>query len=190
MNDLSATLAILSAMIAPAVLISACGSLIVATSQRLNRTIDRVRNISHEFKELTSNKDGASDEELALMFELINRAAVRSLLLQRALSCLYLTLSIFVATSVSLGVFALLSRRRMLSQYSWIPIILAMSGTALLLYSSLLLIFESRIALMGVNHEMDFVIRSSRYEAPADLLKLLTQPQRRKKNKLFRLIKF
>ncbi|MBW4605240.1 MAG: DUF2721 domain-containing protein [Calothrix sp. FI2-JRJ7] len=47
MNDLSATLAILSAMIAPAVLISACGSLIIATSQRLNRTIDRVRNISH-----------------------------------------------------------------------------------------------------------------------------------------------
>ena len=57
MNDLSATLAILSAMIAPAVLISACGSLIIATSQGLNRTIDRVRNISHEFKELTSNKD-------------------------------------------------------------------------------------------------------------------------------------
>lgn len=78
----------------------------------------------------------------------------------------------------------------MLSQYYWIRIILATSGTALLLYSSLLLIFESRIALMGVNHEMDFVIRSSRYEAPADLLQLLNQPQRHKKNKLFRFRKF
>ncbi|MBW4605239.1 MAG: hypothetical protein KME29_38240 [Calothrix sp. FI2-JRJ7] len=124
------------------------------------------------------------------MFELINRAAIRSLLLQRALSCLYLTLSIFVATSVSLRVLALLTRRQMLSQYYWIRIILATSGTALLLYSSLLLIFESRIALMGVNHEMDFVIRSSRYEAPADLLQLLNQPQRHKKNKLFRFRKF
>ncbi len=173
MNDLSATLAILSAMIAPAVLISACGSLIIATSQRLNRAIDRVRTISHEFKEFAAKNDDSLEEELALMFELVNRAAVRSLLLQRALSCLYLTLSIFVATSVSLGILALLTRRQTLHQYTWIPIILAMSGTALLLYSSLLLIFESRIALRGVNHEMNFVIRTSRYEAPADLLKLL-----------------
>lgn len=190
MNDLWATLAILSAMIAPLVLISACGSLIIATSQRLNRAIDRVRTISKEFKEFASKNDGTSSEELALMFELVNRAAIRSLLLQRALSCLYLTLSIFVATSVSLGILALLTRKQMLHQYTWIPILLAMSGTALLLYSSFILIFESRIALTGVNHEMDFVIRTSRYEAPADLLKLLAQGRSYRKNKLFNFIKF
>jgi Protein of unknown function (DUF2721) len=190
MNDLSATLAILSAMIAPAVLISACGSLIIATSQRLKRAIDRVRTISHEFNVFTSNKGEVLDEELALMFELINRAVVRSLLLQRALICLYLTLSIFVVTNVLLGVLTLLTCRQMLHQYAWIPILLAMNGKALLLYSSLLLISKSRIALRGVNHEMDFVIRSSHYEAPVELLKLLKQQRNKRQNNLFKFIKF
>jgi hypothetical protein len=36
-------LAVLTAMITPAVLISACGALIFSTSSRLGRVIDRVR---------------------------------------------------------------------------------------------------------------------------------------------------
>ena len=39
-------LAVLTAMITPAVLISACGALIFSTSTRLGRVIDRVRTLS------------------------------------------------------------------------------------------------------------------------------------------------
>jgi hypothetical protein len=65
-----------------------------------------------------------------------------------------------------------------------------MSGTALLLYSSFFLIFELRIALTGINHEMEFVIRSSQYEAPAELLKTIKKPRQALKNSFLGMMKF
>jgi Protein of unknown function (DUF2721) len=77
MNDLAGALAILSAMITPAVLILACGSLTLATSQRLGRVIERTRRISNQFKELARNRtDQAMLEESASSFS-INSAEQR-----------------------------------------------------------------------------------------------------------------
>jgi hypothetical protein len=45
-SALSTELSLLSAMITPAVLISACGTLILSNSLRLGRIIDRVRELS------------------------------------------------------------------------------------------------------------------------------------------------
>jgi hypothetical protein len=45
-------LAVLTAMITPAVLISACGALIFSTATRMGRVIDRVRFLSARFEEL------------------------------------------------------------------------------------------------------------------------------------------
>jgi hypothetical protein len=42
-------------MITPAVLISACGSMILATATRLNRAMDRTRDVSHRFAELAES---------------------------------------------------------------------------------------------------------------------------------------
>jgi hypothetical protein len=82
-------------------------------------------------------------------------------LLQRAISCLYLTLSIFVGTSVAIGVVAAGG-----PGYSWLPIVLGIVGAALLFAASLLLIGETRLALRSVNFEMDFVLRFGRHYAP------------------------
>jgi len=46
MSSLANTLTILSAMFTPAVLVSACTSLILTTSQRLSRSIDRQREVA------------------------------------------------------------------------------------------------------------------------------------------------
>jgi len=48
--------AVLTAMITPAVLISACGSMILSTSSRLGRVVDRVRALSDKLEELASRK--------------------------------------------------------------------------------------------------------------------------------------
>ena len=48
-------LAILTAMITPAVLISACAALIFSTATRLGRVVDRVRMLSAKFEELAKN---------------------------------------------------------------------------------------------------------------------------------------
>lgn len=49
---MSPELAVLTSMITPAVLISACGALILSTSVRLGRVVDRVRVLSDRFEDL------------------------------------------------------------------------------------------------------------------------------------------
>ena len=65
-GELTSTLSVLSAMITPTVLILACGSLILTTSQRLTRVIDRVFDdystyaaVPHKFEAGTPNAGGA-----------------------------------------------------------------------------------------------------------------------------------
>ena len=175
MNDMTAALTILSAMITPAVLISAVGSLILTTSQRLSRVIDRTRRVADQFQMLANpGTDGPPREDVrAELFDQLGWVTRRSRLLQRALTSLYLALSVFVATSVAIGLVAIGGQR-----YAWVPISLGIFGTALLLFSSLLLIAESRLAVQSVEHEMDFVLRSSRQHATAEMLERSGERQR------------
>jgi len=50
--NMASAVAVLTAMITPAVLISACGSMILSTSHRLGRVVDRVRALSDKLDEL------------------------------------------------------------------------------------------------------------------------------------------
>ncbi len=49
--DSASAIAVLTAMITPAVLISACGSMILSTSARLGRVVDRVRALSERLED-------------------------------------------------------------------------------------------------------------------------------------------
>ena len=55
--DTSAAIAVLTAMITPAVLISACGSMILSTSSRLGRVVDRVRSLSDRLEEMAERRE-------------------------------------------------------------------------------------------------------------------------------------
>lgn len=150
---LSTTLTILSSMIAPVVLILACGSLITITSQRLSRVIDRCRYLLEQLKQLVQEHGTSADlitREGALLFYLMNKATLRTRLLQNALTTLYLSLGIFIATSLSLGVLDVVNSRR-----TWLPVLLSMIGAFMLFYVSVLLIRESRLARQAINKEMD-----------------------------------
>jgi len=59
--DSSSAIAVLTAMITPAVLISACGSMILSTSVRLGRVVDRVRTLSDRWAGI-AEKGGSPDE--------------------------------------------------------------------------------------------------------------------------------
>jgi len=71
---LSSALTVLSAMITPAVLILACGSLILTTSQRLTRVIDRVRELSKEIEEVAGDTRGEEfiREKRTMLFDLMD----------------------------------------------------------------------------------------------------------------------
>lgn len=168
-QTLSTALTVLSAMITPAVLISACGSLIIATSGRLGRVVDRTRKLSEQFATLAGAGEPADPEqrgeERALIFAQLDRATRRSRLLQRAMTRLYLALSVFVATSVAIGVVAVWGQR-----YAWVPVLLGLAGAGLLFHASVLLIVESRVALSAIDEEMDFVWRLGEQQAPDELV--------------------
>src|SRR5467141_881049 len=145
-------ISVLSAMITPAVLISACGSLILATSDRLSKAVTRTREISSALiPRAADQRVDDREEERRMLFVQLDYVTTRSRLLQRALSRLYGALAFFVGTSVSIGLLAVTS-----AAFTPIPIALGLTGAALLLYAAFVLIKESRFALAAVNDEMDF----------------------------------
>lgn len=160
--SLNSAVDVLSTMITPAVLIMACGSLILTTSTRLIRAVDRVREIAPELEKLAADESGddRTEQKRTVMFEQLDRATTRARLLQRALTQLYASLSFFVATSAALGAVAFTGINA-----AWLPLLLGLIGAVLLLSASLLLIFESRVALAATLAEMDYVRRISHHHA-------------------------
>src|SRR5438874_10476331 len=143
MTDFASAISVLSAMITPAVLISACGSLILATSDRLSKAVTRTREVSSALIPRADDQRGeAREEERRMLFTQLDFVTTRSRLLQRALSRLYAALAFFIATSVTIGLVAITS-----PALAFIPIALGLCGAALLLYTAFLLIKESRFAL-------------------------------------------
>lgn len=159
-------LAVLTAMITPAVLISACGALVFSTSSRLGRVIDRVRVLSEKFQELAAHpeKDEMFQERQVLIFTQLDRQTSRARLIQRAMTAFYTALGIFVAMTVSIAVISVVARN-----YAWVAVVEGLVGTLFMLYGSILLIVESRMALGAISSEMDFVWKVSQRYAGKDL---------------------
>jgi Protein of unknown function (DUF2721) len=167
MDGLSSSLTVLTAMITPAVLISAAGSMILSTSTRLGRVVDRVRSLSDRLRQLSSNDETTEffEEERAMLYDQLDKLTSRSRLLQRALTTFYLAVGIFVATSVAIGVVAFFSARG-----AWTPVALGLIGAFFLFYGSMLLVFEARLALSTTHAEMDFVWRITKRVVPRELV--------------------
>ena len=173
-ENLSVTLSVLSAMVTPAVLILASSSLILATSNRLSRAVDRTRAISESISDEAKDEERTLlPEERALLLQQLGRTARRAKLLTRALTRLYMALAIFIATSVAIGVVAVTG-----VAYAWIALVLGFIGAGLLFWASLLLILESRISLTAVYDEMEFVQALGRHYAPPG--DLVERPTRRR----------
>src|SRR5207253_7894853 len=166
MDGLNSSLAVLTAMITPAVLISACGTMILSTSTRLGRVVDRVRALSDKLEELAKVEGDVEllDERRTVIFSQLDKLTSRARILQRSMTIFYMALGIFVATSVAIGVVAVTGLR-----YSWIPVTVALIGAAFLFYGSILLIFEARLALTTIHIEMDFIWRFTKHFAPKEV---------------------
>ncbi len=166
MDALSTTLAVLTAMITPAVLISACGTMILSTSTRLGRVVDRVRMLSDRLEQLAHEPSEMElyEERRSVIYQQLDKLTSRARILQRCMVTFYIALGIFVSTSVAIGLVAVSGAR-----YHWIPIVTGLIGACFLFYGSILLIFEARLALSTIHIEMDFIWRLSKQFAPARL---------------------
>ena len=152
-------------MITPAVLLSACASLIIATQSRLNRAVDRSRELLQRFRELREKEEREHhrDPEVRLIYEQLDYSTSRSRLLQHALAGLYYAAGAYVATSVAIAFVTL-------TGFGYAaPISLGITASGLLLYASLVLVRESRIALAALRAEMDYVWEQGKAHAPEEL---------------------
>ena len=166
MADLSQSLEVLTAMITPAVLISASGTMILSTSTRLGRVVDRVRSLSDRLQEVSSRDSDSElfEERRAMLYDQLDKLTSRSRLLQRALTTFYLAVGVFVATSVAIGVVSFTRRG------GWIPVAMGLVGAFFLFYGSMLLVFEARLALSTTHAEMDFIWRTTSRVVPKELI--------------------
>lgn len=155
-DDLPSVLSVLSAMITPAVLILASGSLIMTTSSRLIRCVDRVREIAAELEALVASAQAvARPGRQELLYRQLKLNTRRSRVLQSAMVFLYSGISFFIATSVSIGLVALLR-----IDVGWLPLVLGFIAAGFIFVASVVLIFESHLALMTTYAEMDYITRN------------------------------
>lgn len=154
-GELKSVLDVLGAMITPAVLILASSSLLITTSSRSIRCVDRVRERAEELQALGKGQDEGTERRRNHLFTQLEINTRRARLLQKAMNRLYLGISFFIATSVAIGVVSLLE-----VNFGWVPMLLGFVGAFLLFSASVFLIFESRLALTTTFTEMDYIDRN------------------------------
>ncbi len=172
-NALNSTIEFLTAMITPALLISATGSLVLSTSTRLGRVVDRARELEVRLSDLITTDDKNSialyDKRLDTIVNLLDKVTTRSRILQKAMSAFYYGLGFFILTSVTIAVAGIFDIYRAL------PIPVGIVGILFLLYGSILMLRETWMATATINAEMDFTWTLAKTVAPKDIIKRYTK---------------
>lgn len=164
---LNSTIEFLTAMVTPTLLISATGSLVLSTSTRLGRVVDRVRALEDRLSAIIYVEDKSEiplyDKRLEVIVDLLDKVTSRSRILQRAMAAFYYGLAFFIMTSVTIAVAGLFNI------YRWLPIPIGVIGIMFLFYGSILMIRETWMATATINREMDFTWELARRVAPKDV---------------------
>ncbi len=144
---------ILSSMITPAVLISACGTLIFSTSARLGRIFDRVTVMKGEVEAILHEKLLYPEERMDFLRDQVGRAKKRATLIQKAMAALYTATALFIASSLGIAVNVAYGS----PNEAWIPTLLALSGGLFLFIASAILLYESRFNLRFVTRNIEYI---------------------------------
>lgn len=159
-NPLPANL--LAAMVTPAVLISAAGTLVFSTSTRLARLVDRARVLAHELEGLAATPGApfAAERRAEIEHHLKVRAR-RSHLVQSAVTRFYLALGFFVAATIGVGLVGLVP------QLAALPGVLGILGSIGLFSGCVQLLRETRLALAALDREMTFALELVKWRGGA-----------------------
>jgi hypothetical protein len=155
----------LSAMITPALFMTATGSLIISTSNRMSRIVDRIRTLNDQGDALCRGTSGLDfpTERRQHVDDQLKRLLRRADRIRVALTMLYLAFAMFVGTSLTLGIDVLLDHAVVA-----VPTLLAALGVTLMLVATLNLVRETLEALRSNRLEITFYrdLRSRRECAP------------------------
>ncbi len=150
----SSTYSTLSAMITPAIFMTANGSLIISTSNRMSRVVDRIR-VLNDLGDQLCRGAVQSDfvaERRAHVSDQLDRLERRSDLVRYALTLLYLSFSCFVGTSLTLAVHTHFTRNFV----AGVATGLSVFGVCSMLTASVNLMREATAALKSNRLEIRF----------------------------------
>lgn len=147
---------ILSAMITPAVLISASGTLVLSTTNRLGRIVDRVRELNGQAETLPpwDPTDEDAQAKRGLIADQIARQAQRIGGLQWAVITLYTAIGLLVGCSLTIGLSTANG-----GWLVWVPVGLGLFGAAALLVAAVFLVRDARLAVRSTLAEMEYIKR-------------------------------
>lgn len=142
-----------TAMIAPALFLTATGSLIISTANRMGRIIDRIRKLIELGDQiaLAPTAFDFADARLAHIELLIDQLQARNRRIQRAVTALYLAFGAFVGTSITIAVDSFTG-----GHLVGVPTGFAVVGVGLLFVASMNLVLEARTALRTNQLEVEF----------------------------------
>ena len=170
---MNSTIEFLTAMITPALLISATGSLVLSTSTRLGRVVDRARELEKRLGDLIMTDEKPKiplyEKRLDTVVNLLDKVTTRSRILQRAMGAFYYGLGFFILTSVTIAVAGIFNI------YRWLPIPVGIVGIFFLFYGALLMLRETRMATATINAEMDFTWSLAKTVAPREIISRYTK---------------
>ena len=150
-----ANYATLSAMITPAILMTSNASLILSTSNRMSRVVDRIRILNDRGDELCRG-DARLDyvaERRDHVAQQLGHLEGRSNLVRFALTMLYLSFASFVGTSLTLAIDTLIGNKQLTNG---LATFLSVAGVSLMLMASINLVREAQAALRSNREEIRF----------------------------------
>ena len=152
--------AALSLIVAPAILTNACSILILSTSNRFARTVDRSRELA---RELEAANDFTSETGRRRLREL-GMAEERSLLLLRAMRGAYVGLSGFAAAALLSLVGAVLvpvGETHLVQLVESLAILAGIVAVAALIHASVLLVRETRLTVVVLRERAEGLRREA-----------------------------
>jgi len=139
-------ISVIAAMITPALLIVASASLVASALVRMARIVDRVRVLAASMQEGSRERAAASPD---MVRSWLNRHEARARYVESSIALLYAAIVAFTATCLSIAL-----DRAAGGAVAWLPVLLAIAGTLLLLAGGASLVAESRFSWEQIRDEI------------------------------------
>ena len=138
-------LSLVQSMVTPAVMISACGLLLLSVSNKLGRIVDRIRNLNSEDRDLSSEVEAVRRLSIRNQIDFLLRRAV---LLRNACGLLYLAVAVFALTSLCVGL------SNVARAFEVLMLVLFVIGLATVVWAGILAYLEIRLSHHAVTEEI------------------------------------
>jgi hypothetical protein len=136
---------LVQSMVTPAVMISACGLLLLSMSNKLARIVDRIRGLNAEDRTVPPGDESVRRHSIRNQIDSLVR---RATYLRNACGLLYLAVAVFAASSLCVGL------SRVASAFGTLMLVAFVAGLGIVVWSGILAYLEIRLSHQAVTEEI------------------------------------